>query len=167
MSSVSNRWRGGGKGLFMKFNWCEKKEEENIWTTNRYLLLFSSTLFWHDLKTAMEPKFSREYFSPSAGADAAMGLIEELRSIHRPILSSVSWPGFQDDPDIKVMLKGSTLRKVKSSSWKKRRFFRLLEDGLTLWYRSRWAGRHSSCEWTRVYTCLTECLSSLEQSWFW
>uniref|UniRef100_A0A3P8WIF6 Phosphoinositide phospholipase C n=1 Tax=Cynoglossus semilaevis TaxID=244447 RepID=A0A3P8WIF6_CYNSE len=43
-----------------------------------------------------------------------------------------------------VMLKGSTLRKVKSSSWKKRRFFRLLEDGLTLWYRSRWAGRHSS-----------------------
>uniref|UniRef100_A0A668AS48 Phosphoinositide phospholipase C n=2 Tax=Myripristis murdjan TaxID=586833 RepID=A0A668AS48_9TELE len=42
------------------------------------------------------------------------------------------------------MMAGSTLRKVKSRSWKKQRHFRLLEDGLTIWYKSRWAGRGHS-----------------------
>lgn len=49
-----------------------------------------------------------------------------------------------DDPDIKAMMSGSTLRKVKSRSWKKHRHFRLLEDGLTIWYKSRWAGKGHS-----------------------
>ncbi|XP_028249404.1 1-phosphatidylinositol 4,5-bisphosphate phosphodiesterase delta-4 [Parambassis ranga] len=57
----------------------------------------------------------------------------------------------QDDPDIKVMMAGSTLRKVKSRSWKKQRHFRLLEDGLTIWYKSRWAGKgHSTFSVTEV-----------------
>ncbi|XP_059198678.1 1-phosphatidylinositol 4,5-bisphosphate phosphodiesterase delta-4 [Centropristis striata] len=47
----------------------------------------------------------------------------------------------QDDPDVKVMMAGSILRKVKSRSWKRQRHFRLLEDGLTIWYKSRWAGK--------------------------
>ncbi|KAM6934380.1 1-phosphatidylinositol 4,5-bisphosphate phosphodiesterase delta-4 [Xenentodon cancila] len=50
----------------------------------------------------------------------------------------------QDDPDVKRMMAGSTLRKVKSRSWKKQRHFRLLEDGLTIWYKSRWAGKGHS-----------------------
>uniref|UniRef100_A0A671U5Q7 Phosphoinositide phospholipase C n=1 Tax=Sparus aurata TaxID=8175 RepID=A0A671U5Q7_SPAAU len=45
---------------------------------------------------------------------------------------------------LKVMMAGSTLRKVKSRSWKKQRHFRLLEDGQTIWYKSRWAGRGHS-----------------------
>ncbi|KAG7240525.1 hypothetical protein INR49_026809 [Caranx melampygus] len=52
--------------------------------------------------------------------------------------------GIQDDPDVKVMMAGATLRKVKSRSWKKQRHFRLLEDGLTIWYKSRWAGKGHS-----------------------
>ncbi|CAN9497978.1 unnamed protein product [Ophioblennius macclurei] len=57
----------------------------------------------------------------------------------------------QDDPHVKVMMAGSTLRKVKSRSWKKQRHFRLLEDGLTIWYKSRWAGRgHSTFSVTEV-----------------
>ncbi|XP_038575976.1 1-phosphatidylinositol 4,5-bisphosphate phosphodiesterase delta-4-like isoform X1 [Micropterus salmoides] len=57
----------------------------------------------------------------------------------------------QDDPDVKVMMAGSTLRKVKSRSWKKQRHFRLLEDGLTIWYKSRWAGKgHSTFSVTEV-----------------
>ncbi|XP_029968482.1 1-phosphatidylinositol 4,5-bisphosphate phosphodiesterase delta-4 [Salarias fasciatus] len=57
----------------------------------------------------------------------------------------------QDDPHIAVMMAGSTLRKVKSRSWKKQRHFRLLEDGLTIWYKSRWAGRgHSTFSVTEV-----------------
>uniref|UniRef100_A0A8C5BML0 Phosphoinositide phospholipase C n=1 Tax=Gadus morhua TaxID=8049 RepID=A0A8C5BML0_GADMO len=42
------------------------------------------------------------------------------------------------------MMAGSTFRKVKSHSWKKPRHFRLLEDGLNIWYKSRWAGRGHS-----------------------
>lgn len=57
----------------------------------------------------------------------------------------------QDDPHVKVMMAGSTLRKVKSRSWKKQRHFRLLEDGLTIWYKSRWAGMgHSTFSVTEV-----------------
>ncbi|TKS67607.1 1-phosphatidylinositol 4,5-bisphosphate phosphodiesterase delta-4 [Collichthys lucidus] len=50
----------------------------------------------------------------------------------------------QDDPHVKVMMTGSTLRKVKSRMWKRQRHFRLLEDGLTIWYKSRWAGKGHS-----------------------
>uniref|UniRef100_A0A7N8YCP1 Phosphoinositide phospholipase C n=1 Tax=Mastacembelus armatus TaxID=205130 RepID=A0A7N8YCP1_9TELE len=49
------------------------------------------------------------------------------------------------------MMAGSTLRKVKSRSWKKQRHFRLLEDGMTIWYKSRWAGKgHSTFSVTEV-----------------
>ncbi|XP_077436235.1 1-phosphatidylinositol 4,5-bisphosphate phosphodiesterase delta-4 [Vanacampus margaritifer] len=50
----------------------------------------------------------------------------------------------QDDPDVRVMMAGSTLRKVKSRTWKKQRHFRLLEDGLSIWYKSRWMGKGHS-----------------------
>lgn len=49
-----------------------------------------------------------------------------------------------DDPDVQLMMTGSTLRKVKSRLWKRQRHFRLLEDGLTIWYKSRWAGKGHS-----------------------
>ncbi|XP_019955143.1 1-phosphatidylinositol 4,5-bisphosphate phosphodiesterase delta-4 [Paralichthys olivaceus] len=59
--------------------------------------------------------------------------------------------GIRDDPHVKVMMAGSTLRKVKSRSWKKPRHFRLLEDGLTIWYKSRWAGKgHSTFSVTEL-----------------
>nr|XP_057937653.1 1-phosphatidylinositol 4,5-bisphosphate phosphodiesterase delta-4-like [Doryrhamphus excisus] len=50
----------------------------------------------------------------------------------------------RDDPDIRVMTAGSTLRKVKSRTWKKQRHFRLLDDGLSIWYKSRWVGKGHS-----------------------
>ncbi|XP_041856944.1 1-phosphatidylinositol 4,5-bisphosphate phosphodiesterase delta-4 isoform X2 [Melanotaenia boesemani] len=57
----------------------------------------------------------------------------------------------QDDPDVKLMMAGSTLRKVKSRSWKKQRHFRLLEDSLTIWYKSRWVGKgHSTFSVTEL-----------------
>ncbi|CAG5865961.1 unnamed protein product [Menidia menidia] len=52
--------------------------------------------------------------------------------------------GIQSDPSVQLMIGGSTLRKVKSRSWKKQRHFRLLEDGLTIWYKSRWTGKGHS-----------------------
>ncbi|CAM4632748.1 unnamed protein product, partial [Lepidochelys kempii] len=40
--------------------------------------------------------------------------------------------GLTDDEDIKVMLKGSFLWKIKSRRRKTERFYRLQEDGLTI-----------------------------------
>ncbi|XP_060704612.1 1-phosphatidylinositol 4,5-bisphosphate phosphodiesterase delta-3-like isoform X2 [Hemiscyllium ocellatum] len=45
--------------------------------------------------------------------------------------------GLQDDEDVKFMLKGSKLKKVKSGTWKKNRKLKLQEDGLSIWCESR------------------------------
>ncbi|XP_075767532.1 1-phosphatidylinositol 4,5-bisphosphate phosphodiesterase delta-3 isoform X2 [Pelodiscus sinensis] len=45
--------------------------------------------------------------------------------------------GLADDEDIKVMLKGSLLWKIKSQRRQKERLYRLQEDGLTVWFERR------------------------------
>ncbi|XP_072343019.1 1-phosphatidylinositol 4,5-bisphosphate phosphodiesterase delta-3-like [Scyliorhinus torazame] len=45
--------------------------------------------------------------------------------------------GLHDDEDVKFMLKGSKLKKVKSGTWKKNRWMKLQEDGLSIWCESR------------------------------
>ncbi|XP_041029623.1 1-phosphatidylinositol 4,5-bisphosphate phosphodiesterase delta-3-like isoform X2 [Carcharodon carcharias] len=45
--------------------------------------------------------------------------------------------GLHDDEDVKFMLKGSKLKKVKSGTWKKNRWLKLQEDGLSIWCESR------------------------------
>ncbi|KAE8595390.1 hypothetical protein XENTR_v10015718 [Xenopus tropicalis] len=45
--------------------------------------------------------------------------------------------GLQDDEDLRVLLKGSNLFKLKSESWKKARFYKLQEDCKTVWYDSK------------------------------
>ncbi|XP_032891061.1 1-phosphatidylinositol 4,5-bisphosphate phosphodiesterase delta-3 [Amblyraja radiata] len=45
--------------------------------------------------------------------------------------------GLHEDDDVKYMLRGGKLRKVKSSKWKKDRQMKLQEDGLSIWYESR------------------------------
>lgn len=42
---------------------------------------------------------------------------------------------------------GAVLRKIKSRTWKKQRYFKLQDDGMTIWYKSKKAGNtHSTCE---------------------
>ncbi|XP_067386606.1 1-phosphatidylinositol 4,5-bisphosphate phosphodiesterase delta-1 isoform X2 [Emydura macquarii macquarii] len=43
----------------------------------------------------------------------------------------------QDDLDLKFLLKGSQLLKVKSGSWRKERFYKLQEDCKTIWQESK------------------------------
>ncbi|XP_015136605.1 1-phosphatidylinositol 4,5-bisphosphate phosphodiesterase delta-1 isoform X2 [Gallus gallus] len=43
----------------------------------------------------------------------------------------------KDDKDLKFLLKGSQLLKVKSSSWRKERFYKLQEDCKTIWQESK------------------------------
>uniref|UniRef100_A0A3P9JW41 Phosphoinositide phospholipase C n=1 Tax=Oryzias latipes TaxID=8090 RepID=A0A3P9JW41_ORYLA len=44
--------------------------------------------------------------------------------------------GIQEDEDVKKMLQGSSMVKVRSPRWQKRRTLRLLEDGVTVWCQS-------------------------------
>ncbi|KAM6338674.1 1-phosphatidylinositol 4,5-bisphosphate phosphodiesterase delta-1 [Podargus strigoides] len=45
--------------------------------------------------------------------------------------------GLKDDKDLKFLLKGSQLLKVKSGSWRKERFYKLQEDCKTIWQESK------------------------------
>ncbi|XP_055457605.1 1-phosphatidylinositol 4,5-bisphosphate phosphodiesterase delta-1 isoform X1 [Psammomys obesus] len=49
----------------------------------------------------------------------------------------LSLHGLQDDQDLLALLKGSQLLKVKSSSWRRERFYKLQEDCKTIWQESR------------------------------
>uniref|UniRef100_H3C3M3 phosphoinositide phospholipase C n=1 Tax=Tetraodon nigroviridis TaxID=99883 RepID=H3C3M3_TETNG len=44
--------------------------------------------------------------------------------------------GVQDDQDVRRMLQGSSMVKVRSPHWQKRRTLKLLEDGVTVWCQS-------------------------------
>ncbi|XP_019379079.1 PREDICTED: 1-phosphatidylinositol 4,5-bisphosphate phosphodiesterase delta-3 isoform X1 [Gavialis gangeticus] len=51
--------------------------------------------------------------------------------------------GLTEDEDIKVMLKGSLLWKIKSRKGQKERLYRLQEDGMTIWFERRFQRAHS------------------------
>ncbi|XP_054849577.1 1-phosphatidylinositol 4,5-bisphosphate phosphodiesterase delta-3 [Eublepharis macularius] len=51
--------------------------------------------------------------------------------------------GLTDDEDIKVMLKGSLLWKIKGRQQQKQRLHRLQEDGMTIWFETRFKRGHS------------------------
>lgn len=48
------------------------------------------------------------------------------------------------------------MRKIKSRSWKKQRYFKLQEDCMTIWYKSKKAGNsHSTCTNTSPFKIKT------------
>ncbi|XP_033025446.1 1-phosphatidylinositol 4,5-bisphosphate phosphodiesterase delta-3 [Lacerta agilis] len=51
--------------------------------------------------------------------------------------------GLTDDEDIKVMLKGSPFWKVKAKQAQKQRIYRLQEDGMTIWFETRFKKAYS------------------------
>ncbi|PKU36129.1 1-phosphatidylinositol -bisphosphate phosphodiesterase delta-1 [Limosa lapponica baueri] len=51
--------------------------------------------------------------------------------------SGIGHTGLKDDKDLKFLLKGSQLLKVKSGSWRKERFYKLQEDCKTIWQESK------------------------------
>ncbi|KAI2583499.1 phospholipase C delta 3, partial [Homo sapiens] len=42
-----------------------------------------------------------------------------------------------EDEDVRAMLRGSRLRKIRSRTWHKERLYRLQEDGLSVWFQRR------------------------------
>ncbi|XP_030627930.1 1-phosphatidylinositol 4,5-bisphosphate phosphodiesterase delta-4 [Chanos chanos] len=68
------------------------------------------------------------------------------RSLTRHQMASTqSGQRIQGDDNLQSMLVGTVMRKVKSRTWKKQRYFRLQEDCMTIWYKSKKAGNvHST-----------------------
>ncbi|XP_054478661.1 1-phosphatidylinositol 4,5-bisphosphate phosphodiesterase delta-1-like isoform X2 [Anoplopoma fimbria] len=64
---------------------------------------------------------------------------EKLRSARRlkTIQMSAKLLGMEGDPDLQFLLQGGDLLKVLSPSWKKTRYFRLMEDCKTMWRESK------------------------------
>lgn len=55
--------------------------------------------------------------------------------------------GIRGDDNLQSMLVGAVMRKIKSRTWKKQRYFKLQDDGMTIWYKSKKAGNtHSTCK---------------------
>ncbi|KAF6299377.1 hypothetical protein mRhiFer1_013119 [Rhinolophus ferrumequinum] len=45
--------------------------------------------------------------------------------------------GLTEDEDVRAMLQGSRLCKIRSHTWQKERFYRLQEDGVSVWFQRR------------------------------
>lgn len=61
--------------------------------------------------------------------------------------NSLHFAGIQGDDNLKSMLVGTVMRKIKSRTWKKQRYFKLQDDCMTIWYKSKKAGNaHSTCK---------------------
>ncbi|XP_058230768.1 1-phosphatidylinositol 4,5-bisphosphate phosphodiesterase delta-3-A [Hemibagrus wyckioides] len=77
-----------------------------------------------------------------------------------------------DDEDVRVMLQGSKIVKVRSSRWQKHRIFRLLEDCVTVWCESSKTSHKAKRRQTFCVTevecvregCQSECLRRLADS---
>ncbi|XP_055361668.1 1-phosphatidylinositol 4,5-bisphosphate phosphodiesterase delta-4-like isoform X2 [Betta splendens] len=57
-----------------------------------------------------------------------------------PMASSGSVLRIQGDDNLQSMLVGTVMRKIKSRSWKKQRYFKLQDDCATIWYQSKKTG---------------------------
>ncbi|XP_007953462.1 1-phosphatidylinositol 4,5-bisphosphate phosphodiesterase delta-3 [Orycteropus afer afer] len=55
----------------------------------------------------------------------------------RPGLRALKKMGLTEDEDVRAMLQGSRLRKIRSRTWHKERLYRLQEDGLSVWFQRR------------------------------
>lgn len=55
----------------------------------------------------------------------------------RPGLRALKKMGLTEDEDVRAMLRGSRLCKIRSRTWQKERMYRLQEDGLSVWFQRR------------------------------
>ncbi|XP_005468964.1 1-phosphatidylinositol 4,5-bisphosphate phosphodiesterase delta-3-A isoform X2 [Oreochromis niloticus] len=70
--------------------------------------------------------------------------------------------GLHENEDIRVMMAGSSMLKVRSTSWQRNRSMRLLEDGLTVWCESK-SSRKGKAQQTFAVTEV-ECVCEGYQS---
>ncbi|XP_035249746.1 1-phosphatidylinositol 4,5-bisphosphate phosphodiesterase delta-4-like isoform X2 [Anguilla anguilla] len=77
--------------------------------------------------------------------DPRDALPSDARSVTKQPMASIrSSLRIQGDDNLQSMIVGTVMRKVKSRSWKKQRYFKLQEDCKTIWYKSKKAGKAHS-----------------------
>lgn len=104
--------------------------------------------------------------SPSAGAK------EQGRKVAEKATDPIRRLGLLDNEDVRRMMEGSSMVKVRSSRWQKSRHLRLLEDGLTVWCESTKSSRKAKAQQTFAVTevecvregCQSEALRRLSGS---
>ncbi|XP_044043835.1 1-phosphatidylinositol 4,5-bisphosphate phosphodiesterase delta-4 isoform X2 [Siniperca chuatsi] len=62
----------------------------------------------------------------------------------RRMASTGSGLRIRGDDNLQSMLVGTVMRKIKSRTWKKQRYFKLQDDCMTIWYKSKKAGNTHS-----------------------
>ncbi|XP_029015446.1 1-phosphatidylinositol 4,5-bisphosphate phosphodiesterase delta-3-A isoform X2 [Betta splendens] len=94
-------------------------------------------------------------------------------STHTSGSAFIIWTnGLVDNEDIRVMMRGSSMVKVRSPRWQKSRTLQLLEDGLTVWCESTKSSRKAKSQQTFAVTevecvregCQSEALRPLSGS---
>ncbi|XP_059526438.1 1-phosphatidylinositol 4,5-bisphosphate phosphodiesterase delta-3 isoform X4 [Myotis daubentonii] len=61
----------------------------------------------------------------------------EQQAVHKHLLCNPPPSSLTEDEDVRAMLRGSRLCKIRSRTWQKERLYRLQEDGLTVWFQRR------------------------------
>lgn len=70
--------------------------------------------------------------------------------------------GLEGDEDLQFLLVGGELVKIRSSSWKKNRFFKLQEDCKTFWHEShKTFRRNQTCECHMCLHASILCVSKM------
>nr|KAF6309203.1 phospholipase C delta 3 [Pipistrellus kuhlii] len=73
----------------------------------------------------------------SASVGSAPPAAPQDGGARRPGLRALKKMGLTEDEDVRAMLRGSRLCKIRSRTWQKERLYRLQEDGLTVWFQRR------------------------------
>ncbi|XP_069771033.1 1-phosphatidylinositol 4,5-bisphosphate phosphodiesterase delta-1a isoform X3 [Narcine bancroftii] len=79
--------------------------------------------------------------SRANGREVGLGAMRSFFAARRVRLwakgQTFGWQSFIEDEDVKAMLQGSNMQKIKSNSWMKSRFYKLQDDCQTVWYDSQ------------------------------
>ncbi|KAF0045671.1 hypothetical protein F2P81_002200 [Scophthalmus maximus] len=86
----------------------------------------------------------RSSSATASGTDRDSGMI--LRQVRHTVqyLFDYIAVGIAEDDNLQSMLVGAVMRKIKSRTWKKQRYFKLEDDCMTIWYKSKKAGNAHS-----------------------
>ncbi|KAL3986741.1 ribonuclease III [Sarotherodon galilaeus] len=87
---------------------------------------------------------------------------EHRRKVNEKTTDLIRSLGLHENEDIRVMMAGSSMLKVRSTSWQRNRSMRLLEDGLTVWCESK-SSRKGKAQQTFAVTEV-ECVCEGYQS---
>ncbi|XP_077591273.1 1-phosphatidylinositol 4,5-bisphosphate phosphodiesterase delta-3-A [Stigmatopora nigra] len=97
---------------------------------------------------------------------------ESRAKVTEKITDPIRRLGLLDNEDVRVMMQGSNMVKVRSPRWQKSRSLRLLEDGLTVWCESSKSSRKAKARQTFAVTevecvregCQSEALRRISSS---